>query len=121
MSTFDKIGENPVVQASGTAATARTDEPILYDSMLSQGRDILPAVLSLMAENWPGKRGSEVNMLCNDILESLGEPVLDFSKDILINDEFISLHKFCLGSSPPVPRSIGSFLCHHSFMVDELW
>lgn len=101
MNTFDKIGENFVVQVSGTSEAAKTAEPELYDSMLSKGQDILPAVLSLMAENWQGKRGSEVNMLCNDILESLGKPVIDLYEDIFSNDVFIRLYEAYVG---PVPN-----------------
>ncbi|MCL1817185.1 MAG: hypothetical protein FWG43_06265 [Clostridiales bacterium] len=103
--TFDTIGDNFTVLISGTCTAAKTAEPELYDSMLSQGRDLLPAVLSLLANNWQGKRGAELAMLCNDILESLGEPILDFSTPYAFSDDFVSLYETYLGS--PLPGNTG--------------
>ena len=102
---FDIIGENPSVLVSGTTEIAKTAEPELYDSMLSKGRDILPAVLSLMAETAEhSRRFGELTMLCNDILESLGEPVLYTYKPVITSEAFINLYEAYLDESPPQTR-----------------
>ena len=78
METFDTIDENRLISLSSTAETVKTAEPELYDSMLSQGAELLPAILSLLEESIHDKRSAELYMLYKDIQESIGEPVLDY-------------------------------------------
>ena len=76
--TFEAINENPGVSLSSTIETAKVAEPELYDSMLSRGEELLPAVLSLMEESDRGRRTTELYMLYMDIQEIMGKAKLAY-------------------------------------------
>jgi len=63
-----------------TSTAAKTAAPELYDSMLSKGEDLLPAVLSLLEESEHNRRSAEIYMLYKDIMENLGRKALSYDK-----------------------------------------
>ena len=76
--TFQIIRENPQVSVSSRVGIIKDAEPELYNSMLSRGEELLPAVLSLIEESKRDLISAELYMLYVDIQENLGEPILDY-------------------------------------------